>query len=32
MSSDRKYKGMFCNKTLERNKVESNIDKYHEDM
>ena len=32
MSSARKYKCMFCNKTFERNKLASNIDKYHDDM
>lgn len=32
MSSARKYKCMFCNKTFERNKLASHIDKYHDDM
>ena len=32
MASTRKYKCIFCNKTFERNKLASHIDKYHDDM
>lgn len=32
MASSRKYKCIFCNKTFERAKLASHIDKYHDDM
>lgn len=31
-NSGRKYKCIFCNKALERTKLASHIDKYHDDM
>lgn len=32
MASSRKYKCIFCNKSFERPKLASHIDKYHNDM
>lgn len=32
MASVRKYKCIFCNKTFERTKLATHIDKYHSDM
>lgn len=32
MSSTRKYKCIFCNKSFERAKLANHIDKYHDDM
>lgn len=32
MASARKYKCIFCNKSFERAKLASHIDKYHDDM
>ena len=32
MASARKYKCIFCNKSFERAKLASHIDKYHNDM
>lgn len=32
MASSRKYKCIFCNKSFERPKLASHIDKYHDDM